>query len=407
MSAIDESLWCCIDAAATRYIRRYNIALGLWTAVAAITPWDTDYEVCIAWNGAYHIYFNFWEAGGGSPTYNRKRINIYNVSLSDWEDQPLLDTQNCWMAQDYGSRLYMMRSNNPYILVFNYTTKVWAALDNPGFQPTSGAGIVVVPPWATNEPGSLFCNRGASVDLQMFDYATGWEVKQDQLGVSSSGYGGLVWADGSGTEYLYFPRSSTNFDKYNVNTNTWSRIGDMPAGSSTSPKWGNNLVWDGDNYLFYLSTATSQIYRFDLTTEVWDSYLEWPEESGVATAAGIAYTPRIRFMFMDSSQTILSAPIALGSVPKDRESIPVKYYLYPLESDAGAVSVAFVVDGRTDAEDILELAADSGGVPGAWGASVNFGAVTGGVPEAFWIRSNPSPPTTQEAKVARLEIAIS
>jgi len=126
---------------------------------------------------------------------------------------------------------------------------------------------------------------------------------------------------------------------------------------------------------------------------------------GLDVQHSVVYTPRIRFVFCDSNGDEIYAPASLGSIPKDRTSSPVKYYLKALEAETEDVTIGFVSDPRTDAEDILELAKDVAGVPGAWGASVDLGPFAANEYKAFWLRADPTN-AAQEAKIARFKLTI-
>ncbi len=167
---------------------------------------------------------------------------------------------------------------------------------------------------------------------------------------------------------------------------------------------GNTLVWDGDRYLFWITDNDNGIYRFDLIDEAWEAYVTFPGD-GLDSQHSIAYTPRIRFIFLDSNGDELYEPASLGSIPKDRTSTPVKYYLKALEAETDDVTISFVSDHRTDAEDILELAEDVAGSPGAWGTSVNLGAFAANESKGFWMRADPTG-AAQEAKIARFKLTI-
>jgi hypothetical protein len=79
--------------------------------------------------------------------------------------------------------------------------------------------------------------------------------------------------------------------------------------------------------------------------------------------------------------------------------------LKALEAEASDVTVSFVADHRTDAEDILEIAPDVAGAPGAWGTSVNLGTFNENQIKEFWLRADPTG-AAQEAKIARFKLTI-
>ena len=111
-------------------------------------------------------------------------------------------------------------------------------------------------------------------------------------------------------------------------------------------------------------------------------------------------------MFLDQDGQLLDSPMSLGSVPKDRISTGIKYYMRALEAEGGTVTLGIISDARTDADDILQIAPDSSGSPGTWGSSASLGTFSEGEETPFWLRCNPGAGTTQEAKIARLQLSI-
>jgi len=411
MAAIDESLWCWVENNANRYLKRYNIATGEWSDVAKLPDFEDQADSMGVWDGGFYIWIYIQDAIA-DVDYVKKRLNIHTLELSDYPQDPdILDQfEHGMMAQDYGGKIYVVFNSYDSPSCFSYATKVWSITPDPPVQTSSDPAITVVPPWANNQPGNIFVIRTIrnATDFYMFDPVTGsWTVKDNALGTDGSLQArGMVWAQvpESGTpEYIYFTRDDSKFDKYDVAANSWSNIGSMPANLGSS-YGGNTLVWDGDRYLFWITDDDNGIYRFDLIDEAWEAYVTFPGD-GLDDQHSIVYTPRIRFIFCDSNGIELYEPASLGSIPKDRTSTPVKYYLKALEAETEDVTIGFVSDHRTDAEDILELAPDVAGAPGAWGDSVNLGSFTENEYKAFWLRADPTG-AAQEAKIARFRLTI-
>ena len=408
MAAIDESLWCWVENNANRYLKRYNIATGEWSDVVKLPAFYGNADSMGVWDGGFYIWI-YSQADTSDADYVKKRLNIHTFELSDYPQDPdILDQfEYGMMAQDFGGKIYVAYYQD--LGVFSYTTKVWGYGVSPPNNPRYCPGITVAPPWANNQPGNIFLVRGRTItDFYMFNPVTGiWTVKDDVLGTDAVyNARGMAWAQvpESGTpEYIYFTRDDTHFDKYNVAANSWSNIGSMPTDLGHNCG-SNTLVWDGDRYLFWITDDDNGIYRFDLIDEAWEAYVTFPGD-GLDAQHSIVYTPRIRFIFCDSNGTELYEPASLGSIPKDRTSIPVKYYLKALEAETEDVTIGFVSDHRTDAEDILEIAPDVAGAPGAWGSSVNLGSFTENEYKAFWLRADPVG-AAQEAKIARFKLTI-
>jgi len=411
MAAIDESLWCWVENNANRYLKRYNIATGEWSDVVKLPAFDVQGDSMGVWDGGFYIWIYIQDAIA-DVNYVKKRLNIHTLELSDYPQDPdIIDTFDYgMMTQDFGGKIYVTAYESFNVCSFSYATKVWGIEPSPPANTSTDPTIAAVPPWANNQPGNIFLARSVagSADFYMLDPVTGnWTVKANTDGADGvSNARGMVWAQvpESGTpEYIYLTRKDDKFDKYDISANSWSNIGSMPTDLG-SAYGSNTLVWDGDRYLFWITDDDNGIYRFDLIDEAWEAYVTFPGD-GLDSQHSIVYTPRIRFIFCDSNGIELYEPASLGSVPKDRTSTPVKYYLKALEAETEDVTIGFVSDHRTDAEDILELAPDVAGSPGAWSDSVNLGSFTENEYKAFWLRADPSG-AAQEAKIARFKLTI-
>lgn len=413
MAAINESLWCgfgrdTISGPIYRYkIWRYDIIEGDFTEV---WTFDTDSAVIpnfgtLGWDGSYRI----WAAlTGGGPGNLCERIKISDLTIDEFPAYTSDQLSRQCFAQNWGNQLTTLHypASGGRLVAYNFTTKQWGSFpDEPNeFGDTSSP--VPVPPWASNYPGCVFVlsDPGDLARVHYYDYASGWSTRASMLGSKAGGRNG-AWTDYGGTEYIYIIRDDTNFDRLNISTNVWSNVGVCPATLHNVGNSGASLVWDGDQYLFYLSDYDEAIYRFDLNTQSWSAYANLPIADDI-NQGSIAYTPRIRFIFQDSNQSDIYDITSLGSVPKGTPSDGVKYYLKALENESGTVTLGKLTDGRTDADDILQLAPDVAGSPGTWGNSVNMGTFSTHQAKPFWMRVNALSTTGQEAKVARLDISI-
>lgn len=405
MAAIDESLWIGYDDADNleHWVARYNIAKGVYTP--DVYEWgssDTFSTHGACWDGAYHLWIQHTHSAGKKF----KRINLFDESVADWPVIPDWTSGPKALGSDYFTGI-LLGAGLTGLGNYSYATKSIGTIPENASQSTDGTTFCTSPPWATYSPGCIFSVSlpGSNLYFWKYSYLTGWSQLADVP--VGPGYGNMVWADGSGTEYVYkiVSAGTDGLRKYNVNTNTWSIAADCPSASGgTSIYAPNVMTWDGDNYLYWLSSADDAIFRFNCTTESWDSYLSL--DYLVASKLWLVYTPRIRFMFLNQDGVLLDSPMSLGSVPKDRISTGVKYYIRALEGEAGTVTLGIINDARGDADDILEIAPDSGGQPGAWGSSANLGSFSSGQETPFWIRCDPGAGTTQEAKIARLQLSI-
>lgn len=412
MSAINESIWFGIgreDISGPIYrykVWRYDIVEGDFTEA-----WTYDSDVLLsvgygslAWDGSYHI----WVTTSGSGFNIGERTRINDLTIDEFPAFPVADMNRQCYGQNWGSQLCTIHvpSAGGRLWGYSFATKQWGAFPDEDYSFGDLSSQVPVPPWATYYPGDIFVLADSSdaTRVQYYDYSSGWSVGTSMLGAKAGGKNGC-WTDYGGNEYIYTMRDGDNFDRLNMSTDVWTKVGDCPATYHNITASGSSLIWDGDQYLFYMSDYDEAVYRFDLNAQSWSSYIEVPANDGFDRGC-IAYTPRIRFIYQDSNQSDIYDITSLGSVPKGTPSDGVKYYLKALETESGTVTLGKLTDGRTDADDVLQLADDDGGSPGTWGNTVNMGSFSANQSKAFWMRSNTLSTTGQEAKVARLNITI-
>jgi len=406
MAAIDESLWIGYDDndALEKWIGRYNIAEGEYNpSVYEWGSFDANATHGAIWDGAYHLWLHH-----NHSVSKFKRINLFDESVDDWPCDVDSWIGPKGLMSDYRLGIIWQGGVDSPMGFGGYsygTKQTFVIPENLGTSMAYSGGMASIPPWATNDPGTFYTlQSNSSTAFWRYSWLTGWTSRTVAPFIGNTGP--LVWADGSGTEYIYylFGGSTDDFRKYNVSTNTWSIVGD-PPGPAPSDHAVNCMSWDGDNYIYFHNWTDETIYKFDCTAETWSEYLALPD-----TAHGncfVTYTPRIRFVYLDQSGERLDSPMSLGSVPKDRVSAGVKYYIRALEAEAGTVTIQIISDNRGDADDILQIAPDSSGAPGTWGSSAAVGTFVENQERPFWLRCNPGAGTTQESKIARLKLSIS
>lgn len=413
MSAINESLWFGFTdtggANPTFSVWRYDIYDGELTEVWAWTPGGLlgTHWASMCWDGGYYIWVCMTDTLNENYAYERFRITDYVAEAFTEASEDLLTHS---FTQDWGSRIVTTHQPSSGARLWNYSfaTKQWGAFPTETYTFGQSSTPVTIPPWATNKAGNVLVigDSGDTTRCQLYDYSTGWSTT-GSLNNAKSGGKSACWTDYGGNEYIYCIVSSTKFERYDCSAGTWTDLSGSitpPASTHNQIYSGSNMVWDGDQYLFYTSEQDQVIYRFDLNAQSWDSYVNSPV--GFDTAC-CAYTPRIRFVFLDSDSDPIYNPTSLGSVPKNDTSDGVKYYLKALEAEGGTVTIGKLTDARTDADDVLQLAPDSGGSPGTWANSVSMGSFSADESKPFWMRTNTLSTTGQEAKVARLKLTLS
>ena len=362
------------------YAYNFDTAQWEWLYETGLTVFDA---ATACWDGAYHIWFQI----NGDYHY---RLNMIDYTISAFlADEP--DTSyRRFYTHDYDGLLYASGNGNIF-RSFDHGVGDWADDPNPG---VSGVSIVV-PPSAVEQPGMLFHATTLSQAFKMYNPATGvWANKLNAPGNMERG--DIVWAN----EFVFTNQGGgKDFYKYNVNANTWATVA---ARSVNAHPEGQHLTWDyDDNGYIYWFEPTGSIYRYDIGGDSWSGFATVP---GTIYAHGsLVYVPRIRYLFLNSSGEIVANPMNLGAEFSGETGSGVLYYVKALET-VGATTLAIEADARTDADDLLDIAADNNGVPGAWGNSVALGAMAENGTVPFWIRVDASGAPTTQPRCARLKL---
>jgi len=374
----------CEDSASKKIIA-YDFDLGQWIDIVA-TDTDVTSNTLMIWDGAYHA----WIQHNGTWW---KRLNLIDYSLEDWiQDHPYPDINYQWGCHDYNGGIETFRSAVPRCMRFHHGIGSWGAMPDPGFAATPTS----VPLTATYKPGQLFAVDSTGVAISSYDFTTGVWTSLTPMASGSFCRGDLCWAN----EFVYSGLQSPagQFWQYDVNGDSWLRMADRPGLSGV---YGRNLTWDYNDagYLYSWVYNTKSIYQYDIAGDSWGSFATYT--GTVENNSSIEYVPRIRFVYLNSGGTLVTDPLNLACQYLGEAGAGILYYLKALEPITG-VTLEIEADPRTDADDLLDVAPDNNGVPGAWGSSVNMGNFAENEAKPFWIRIDASGNPATSPRCARL-----
>jgi len=387
MAALPARLFIFTESSADKKIIAYNFDDAVWEEIY-VTGNTALSGSGVAWDGAYHIWWRH-----DNDYY--KRLDLYNLSVSSFlSAEPFTALQHNYYCHNYDGFIYGFADNAAgYLKKFDHATGLWSVEANPG---ADGVGIVV-PMSAVERPGKVFWGQHEAQTFKEFDPIVGtWANKLNAPGDLEAG--DIVWAD----EYVFMNQNTdVGFYKYNVNANTWASMAvrDRNAGND-----GQQLAWDYNDvgYIYWLCILNHTLYRYDIVGDAWISFATIVP--GVIARASICYVPRIRYLYLNSSGNVVTNPMNLGCEFTGSTGAGTLYYVKALEA-VGVTTLAIENDPRDDADELLDIAADNAGVPGAWGASVNLGAMAANATVPFWIRIDAAAAPSTQPRSARLTLA--
>ena len=385
MSALGARLFIITETSIDKKIIAYNFDTAAWEDVYA-TGDSAGITSGACWDGAYHLWWSH-----DSDYY--KRLNLYDYSVSSFlSTLPRLGTNHSYYNHNYDGIIYACTDHiDGRFQKFQHGSGIWAIETSPG---DDGVAITI-PLSAVEKPGKVFWAQGGDVGLKEWDPIAGtWTGRTNAPGVQQ--FGDIVWAD----EYIFTLGATTQTYKYNVNTNLWATVA---ARGTLSNSRGQQLTWDYNDagFLYWLDASNDTIYRYDIAGDAWAGFATYGSE--ITLKASMVYVPRIRFLYLNSSGNVVANPMNLGCEFSGSTGAGTLYYVKALEA-VGAVTLAIEADPRTDADELMDIAADVAGVPGAWGASVNLGAMAANATVPFWIIIDAGAAPTTQPRCGRLTL---
>ena len=181
-----------------------------------------------------------------------------------------------------------------------------------------------------------------------------------------------------------------------------------PAPNSGSFTYCHNLASDMDpnGFLYAWNPSDKKIYQYDIDADSWGTLAVFTD-TFTGYYSFMTYVPQIRFEYLESDgETHLDDPFAINDAQPGSPGSGVKRYLKVLEAVTG-VSVDVMQDSRGDDDDILQVAPDSGGSPGTWGASADLGSFSADQAKPFWLRANPAAGESLGKRSCKIEVAVS
>ena len=385
MAALGARLFIIIENSANKKIVAYNFDTAAWEDVFSTNDAiGTTSGVC--WDGAYHLWWSH-------DVDYFKRLNLYDHSVSSFlSTLPNIGATHNYYNHNYNGLIYACTDNVAgYFQKFKHGAGVWAVEASPG---NDGVAITI-PLSAANKPGNTFWAQGNAVGFKEWDPVAGtWTARTNAPGANN--FGDIAWAN----EFVFTNGTALQLYKYNVNTNAWATMAPRPFNAISR---GQGLTWDYNDagYLYWLNTINQTIYIYDIAGDAWSAFATYP--SALTAWSSLVYVPRIRFLYLNSSGNVVANPMNLGAEFSGVTGEGVLYYVKALEA-VGATTLTIEVDGRTDADSLMDVAPDVAGVPGAWGASVNLGAIAANGTVPFWIRIDASGAPTTQPRCGRLTL---
>lgn len=192
----------------------------------------------------------------------------------------------CWPGG--GNYLYLLDAQTGLFLQYDLSNKTWRTLGSPEKQLGRSLGHGVYLAGDPSNPGIIYVVAGGDkTDFLKYTISTNtWETKAP---VSAGGandprayYGASMTPgyDGSGNPVLYLAcGGATNaFLRYNIATNNWTTMQNVPVSVDASNVY--YLNYSGAKYVYCFERDGDNIYKFNVATGTWVT---------VTTASGFNY----------------------------------------------------------------------------------------------------------------------
>lgn len=261
---------------------KYTVSTNTWTPLDPL-PMIPSGGSTLSWDSASQTLIFI-------PGNTSNKMYQYNPSTGAWTSlaKSVISFAAGTASVAYNGNLYTIRGGTTAFYQYNIAKDTWY-LPTAGFFGSNYLG-------STNYnfgPGSslardnsqnIYMLRG-SYDNVFVRYNTTNGITTKLANFPTGAYDGasLTFVQSENVIYGIAGNSDKSLFKYSIATNTWSEISTdlLPA----APGAGASLVWDGNQYLYYIRGAASNAwYRYDLTAT------ESPRWSNILSVTGLSGT---------------------------------------------------------------------------------------------------------------------
>jgi len=170
-------------------------------------------------------------------------------------------------------KLYLVTEyrNDSYFIRYDNEIRKWEFLDTPSAK-LGYRGVAV----ASDGVKYIYCLPGGSLNsFFRYDITTNSWSKMADLPVTSDVGSDITFATSGGSSYIYAFRgnSSNTLWQYNISANSWTQKASFPASVYS---WGVNIVWDGSDGIFAISNNYNGFYKYSISANTWGTALATP-----------------------------------------------------------------------------------------------------------------------------------
>jgi len=237
--------------------RRYSISGNSWSTAAA-APAASRY-VGVVYNEYEDLIYVFQ----GNGSYNWWKYDIDTDSFIGSTDLPAVSTTGGDLVY-YGGLVYYKRGGNQNSF-YSYSpiTNAWTTLTN------APATLANTDTKGSTASGNLYFYRGNDTNFYRYNVSGGtWTTLSTTP--SSISNGGVLAYPGSGN-YIYGTRGAgtLTFMRYDILADSWNDgvVADLPTGNSANI--GFRMVADSQNIYAVGASGNSNLLKYDIGTNTW------------------------------------------------------------------------------------------------------------------------------------------
>lgn len=297
---------------------RYNVSTKVWDSLSSFPTSSTvAYGIAMVWDQADSIYAINNRVG---------EFKKYTISTNSWTDISSLSYPNTHVTMHYvnGSIIAVKLQYWPYtvhgaIQSYNIATNTWTDLPKP---PVAATNYGWTPPSAYDGSRYIYAEYGTDLRQDIFRYDTqtqswdstslyqldnddsDWHQGMIYDGVQTVYYTGGTGSGSvdrvykydlstrqttligsqinttsgwkgvykSGDLYMLPYAGNTIFQKYNIATNAWTQLADLPYATN----WGLDIVDGNDGYLYAVTGGRNEFWRYSIATNAWTQMANIP-----------------------------------------------------------------------------------------------------------------------------------
>lgn len=288
---------------------------------------------------------------------NSKAISLQRGNIGTWSGEnglqisPMTNYTDVTLIYGPNNTLYQFAGRSGCNFEkFDFETQIWGdQLTAPPVGCGQGASLIY-----DNASSMYYLPAGNSTMFFKYDIGSDtWSRLADLPSSASFGTAATYVGSGGGAVYVMRGNGSTALLQYSVQNNTWTSKANFPTSSSVDQ--GTSLVWDKNTSIYAISNYRGEFKRYSISTDTWSTLQTAPnptwEVYQLLWINGAIYAPSLQRsaeqLHMFKYDLALNSWAALPTAPGGQ------VYDFPLHAATDGTDNIYTLGGAFDRPQLL------------------------------------------------------